>query len=158
MNETVLYQEEQQFYSWVMYLIGVSCVVLVLLPLCLGASTKDPGIWIGLTAMALVLAVCWLFRKLVVQLTPTHLIFGFPVWKIKLSIDDFEIGEVVTIPVIAGAGVHYWRGRTYFNAKMGSGLEVTTIKKTYVIGSDDPDNLAETLRSMIGEKKQLSEL
>ena len=158
MIETVLYQEEQQFYSWVMYLIVASCMVVVLLPLCLGGTLMEPGTWIGVAAMVLVLAVCWLFRKLVVQLTPTHLMFGFPVWKIQLSTDDFEIGEVVTIPVIAGAGVHYWRGRTYFNAKMGSGLEITTIKKTYVIGSDDPNNLAEALRSMIGEKKQLSEL
>lgn len=158
MDEAVLYQEEQRFYSWVIYLVVAACVGMVLLPLCLGVTLMDQGTWIGVAAMMLVLVICWLFRKLVVQLTPTHLIFGFPVWKVILSVDDFDIGEVVAIPITAGAGVHYWRGKTYFNAKMGCGLEVTTIKKTYVIGSDDPDQLAEALRSMIGEKKQLSEL
>jgi hypothetical protein len=41
---------------------------------------------------------------------------------------------------------------------MGSGLEIVTEKRTYVIGSDDPEQLSETLRAMIGEKKQLTEL
>ena len=158
MNETVLYQEEQRFYSWMLYLIVAGCLVVVFLPMGLGASLKEPGAWIGLAAMVLVLVVCWLFRKLMVQLTPTYLIFGFPIWKVKLPTDDFEIGEVVTIPVTAGAGVHYWRGKTYFNARMGGGLEIVTDKRTYVIGSNDPEQLSETLRSMIGEKKQLTEL
>lgn len=158
MDETILYQEEQRFYSWMLYLIVAGCLVVVFLPLGLGASLKEPGTWIGVAAMLLVMAVCWLFRKLVVQLSPTHLIFGFPVWKVRLLTDDFEFGDVVTIPWTAGAGVHYWRGKTYFNARMGSGLEIVTDKRTYVIGSNDPDQLSENLRSMIGEKKQLTEL
>jgi hypothetical protein len=141
-----------------LYLIVAGCLVVVFLPMGLGATLKEPGTWIGVAAMVLVLVICWLFRKLVVQLTPTHLNFGFPIWKVTLSTDDFDVGDVVNIPITAGAGVHYWRGKTFFNARMGSGLEIVTEKRTYVIGSDDPEQLSETLRAMIGEKKQLTEL
>jgi hypothetical protein len=148
-DESVLYSEEQRFYPWLIWLIIIAFAIAIIIPLSVGVSFSHSSIWITMLTYAILIVVFWLFRKLMVVITPTQLIFGFPIWKKKLRLDTIMVGSVVKIPFIAGAGIHCWGGKTFINARMGKGVEVTSNEKTYVIGSDGPDTLLESVRSAV---------
>ena len=120
----VIYQEEQQLYSWIIVSVIVICLLSIVVPLLFGRIQDVVGLWIGAGAILFVFAAMWLFRKLIVQITTTHLIFGYPVWKVKLLLEGLQVQGVVEIPKMAGAGIHCWKGKTYYNAKVGKGVEV----------------------------------
>lgn len=149
MNAAIVYQEEQRFYPWLIALIFVACALSIVIPMMCGVPLGDFGLWIGAIAFGIVFLAFWLFRKLIVQITPSQLIFGFPVWKVRLPLSNLEVTGVVMIPKIAGAGMHYWAGKAYYNAKMGHGVEVKSGGKTYVIGSDTPDMLSDMIKSVV---------
>jgi hypothetical protein len=149
MDESVLYTEEQRFYPWVIWMIVIACAAAIFVPVSFGVPLGHSSIWISVLVYAVLIIVFWLFRKLMVVITPTQLIFGFPVWKKKLRLDNVLVGDVVTIPFMAGAGIHYWAGKMFVNARWGRGVEVTSNSKTYVIGSDSPDTLIEYIRSAV---------
>ena len=149
MDESVLYSEEQSFYPWLIWLIVIACALGIIIPVSVGVPFGHSSIWIEILMFAILLAAFWLFRKLMVVITPTQLIFGFPVWKKKLRLDTIAVGNVVSIPFMAGAGIHCWRGKTFVNARTGKGVEVTSNDKTYVIGSNSPELLMESIRSAV---------
>jgi hypothetical protein len=149
MEESVLYKEEQKFYPWVIWLIVIACASGIIIPLSVGVPFSHSSIWIGVLVYALLVVVFWLFRKLMVVITPTQLIFGYPIWKKKLRLDITIVGSVVSIPFMAGAGIHYWAGKMFVNARWGKGVEVTSNNKTYVIGSNSPEILMESIRSAV---------
>jgi hypothetical protein len=149
MVESVLYSEEQRFYPWLIWLIVVACAVAIIIPVSLGVPFGHSSIWISVLIYVVLVVIFWLFRKLMVVITPTELIFGYPVWKKKLRLDTIMVGSVVSIPFMAGAGIHYWAGKMFVNARMGKGVEVTSNNKTYVIGSNSPETLMESIRSAV---------
>ena len=149
MDESVIYHEEQQFYPWLIALILIACLAGIIVPLSFGAPLFKSGTWIGILVFIILVVVFWGFRKMTVQITPSLLIFGFPYWKVRIPVQEVMVGSVLPIPWIAGLGIHYWGGKIYFNAKMSQGLEIVVGNKTYVIGTDSAERLAEALRSTI---------
>ena len=150
MNESIIYQEEQHFYPWLIILIVVVCLLGVVIPVAAGVPVSHPSIWMSVLVIGIIFLVVWLFRKLTVMITPTHLVFGFPIWKKRLRLDAISVGGVVTIPFFAGAGIHCWGGKLYVNAKVGRGVSVSAGDKTYVIGSDSPESLTDAIQTGVG--------
>jgi hypothetical protein len=149
MDESVIYQEEQQFYPWLIALILLACLAGIIVPLSFGAPLFKSGTWIGILVFIFLVVIFWGFRKMTVQVTPTQLIFGFPYWKVRIPLQEVMVGSKLPIPWIAGLGIHYWGGKTYFNARMSQGLEIMVGSKAYVIGTDSAEKLAKALQSAI---------
>jgi len=149
MDQSILYQEEQPIYTWMIVLVFVVCALGLIIPAAFGVRLDHPSMRPGEITMLGVLAMIWLFRKLRVVVTATQLLFGFPVWKKRLRLDMITVGGVVAIPFMAGFGIHFWGKRMYINAKMGKGVEVIAKDRKYVIGSDSPEKLDNALKSAV---------
>jgi hypothetical protein len=149
MNESVIYQEEQTLYPWLMALITLVCLSGIIVSILMGVPLREHGTWVAWLVVIVVVILLGLFRKLTVQITPTQLVFGYPIWKKRAPLNEVLVGEVVKIPYVAGMGIHYWAGKTYVNARMGGGLEVIIGGRTFVIGSNQPHRLSSAIKSVI---------
>jgi len=153
MDKSILYQEKQPIYSWLIVLVFVACALGLIIPAAFGVRLDHQAMRPGEIMMVAILIVIWLFRKLIVVITPTQLTFGFPIWKKRLRLDTIVVGGVVTIPFLAGFGIHFCGKRMYVNAKMGRGVELTAKDRRYVIGSDSPEKLDNAIRSAVANWK-----
>lgn len=75
------------------------------------------------------------FMQMHTLVTPTELWFGPKIWTRRVPVGQTEIVGPQEIPFMAGVGIHYFRGKTYYNMRMGKGLAVKHGSKLYVIGS-----------------------
>jgi hypothetical protein len=96
--------------------------------------------------------VIWGLTQFAVEVYPAELRFGFPFWRKHIPVDRLEVGDVETISLAAGIGIHFWRGRWVYNARFGRGVVVKSGKTTYLLGSDRPGRLQSALL-MVAKRK-----
>jgi hypothetical protein len=87
-----------------------------------------------------------------VRVTTTTLEFGYWFSSPEIALEAISIPEAVQIPVAAGVGMHYYKGAWVYNARFGRGVQITTPKKKYVIGSNNPEQLRSVLLGAMPRK------
>jgi hypothetical protein len=106
-----------------------------------------------MVGLALIMGgVIWGLTQFSVEVYAGEIRFGFPLWRKRFGADQIEIGSVETISFAAGMGIHYWRGRWVYNARLGRGVTVKSGKTTYLLGSDHPERLQSALL-MVAKRK-----
>jgi hypothetical protein len=137
--ETPIYQEHQKISRALMafvLLIVAGCVVLSVV------MTKGERIFDTIFLVIMGIAI-----SLRVVITTTELRFGFPFWRVRLPLETIEIIGVEPIPLLAGIGIHFSRGRWVYNARQGDGVHLVVAgKKHYLIGSDYAQALFNALK------------
>lgn len=89
--------------------------------------------------------ITWGLTEFFVEVFPRELHFGFPIWRKRVLLDELAVGEVETIPFGAGMGIHFYRNRWVYNARLGRGVAITANKRNYLLGSDQPERLQAAL-------------
>ena len=103
-------------------------------------------IFLVIMGIAIVLLLLSMVMKVVI--TTTELRFGFPFWRVRLSLEELEVIGVEPIPLLAGVGIHFSRGKWVYNARLGEGIHLVVAgKKHYLIGSDNPQTLFNALKT-----------
>lgn len=75
------------------------------------------------------------FMRMHTRVTFNELSFGPSIWKQRIPATELNVVGPKKIPLMAGIGIHRFRGVTYYNMRLGNGLEIKHGKRTYVIGS-----------------------
>lgn len=117
--------------------------------------TKMP-LLVVLSMFAAGIGISWLmssFMQMTTRVTASGLTFGPNIWTKRIPSNEIEIIGPQKIPFLAGVGIHFYRGKTYYNMRMGKGLEVKHGRKTYVIGSAKLAELETALRDLPGVVK-----
>ncbi len=87
------------------------------------------------------------FMRMYTRVTQSSLSFGTSfLLRRTLPATELEVVGPQAIPFLAGIGVHYFRGKIYYNMRLGKGLEVKHGKRTYVIGSARLEEFQAALR------------
>ena len=126
----------------------VPLIVLVAGILLFGAWQIRENQWQSLILVGFALivgGVIWGLTQLTIEVYPNELQFGFPLWRKRYAADRIEVGDVETVSLAAGIGIHYWRGRWVYNSRLGRGVVVKAGRVTYLLGSDHPERLQSAL-------------
>ena len=95
-----------------------------------------------------VVLLIFLAMVMKVVVTSSELRFGFAFWRVRFPLKDVEVLGVEPIPLLAGIGIHYHRGKWVYNARQGQGTHIVYQgKKHYLIGSDNPETLFNALKT-----------
>ncbi len=86
------------------------------------------------------------FMKMRTRVTQTTLTFGPAIFFKTIPATDLHVVGPTKIPLMAGVGIHRYRGKIYYNMRLGKGLEVRHDKKVYVIGTAKMDEFQAALR------------
>ncbi len=145
--ETPIHQERQTlsrvFFLFVIFIIA-GCVLLSVM-MVKGERIFDT---IFLVIMGIAILILLLSMVMRVVVTSTELRFGFPFWRVRLPLEEIEIIGVEPIPLMAGIGIHFSRGRWVYNARLGEGVHIVSAgKKHHLIGSDNPQALFNALKT-----------
>ncbi len=145
--ETPIHQERQTlsrtFFSFVIFIIA-GCVLLSVMMI-KGERIFDTIFLVIMGSAILILLLSMVMRVVV---TSTELRFGFPFWRVRLPLEEIEIIGVEPLPLMAGIGIHFSRGRWVYNARLGEGVHLVSAgKKHYLIGSDNPQALFNALKT-----------
>jgi hypothetical protein len=152
MSEAVIHSETQVFPFKNAIIIAVFlCFALIPVFLKLPWWMIVGILLIGILSAALIHSV----MILKVELTQTALEFGYWFSSPKISLTEIIEPEVVEIPKLAGIGMHYYKKYFIYNARFGRGIQFSTPKRKYMIGSDRPDQLLSTLNSVLPRTKSL---
>jgi hypothetical protein len=107
--------------------------------------------WV-LLLVPLFLALAVLFSSLTVEVTKESLRwwFGLGFWRKRVALADIEKVEVTETRFIEGWGIHL-TGRGWLYNVSGFGAVLVTQKdgKRFMLGSDEPDMLAEALNAAL---------
>lgn len=88
------------------------------------------------------------FMRMQTRVTQTSLSFGPKIWTKQMPATEVEIIGPREIPWLAGVGIHVYRGKTYFNMRLGQGLEIKHGKRHFVIGTAKIVELQTALRDV----------
>jgi len=149
--ETPIHQESQLIGKWFVLLI-VSFFVAAVVVAFLTTSEEEAGMGLfGLLLLLVFLAFC--FRMKVV-VTASELRFGFMFWRKRLPLANVEVLAIEYVPLMAGFGIHYHRGKWVYNAHFkGQGVHlVYQGRKHYLIGSDNPEALLNALKTAMATR------
>lgn len=143
--ETPLYQEDQLIGRW--FVLLVLFVTLIMIASTFVVPTQERVYFLALSVF--VIALVSTFFRMRVVVTASELRFGFMLWRKRFPLEEIEIVGVEPIPFIAGAGIHFHRGRWVYNARLLSeGVHlVYQGKKHYLIGSDNAEALLRILKT-----------
>ncbi|MCL4306141.1 hypothetical protein KJZ99_09515 [bacterium] len=75
------------------------------------------------------------FMRMHTLVTSAVLSFGPKLWTRRIPISEIEVIGPEQIPLLAGVGIHKFRGKIYYNMRLGEGLAIRTGKRHYVVGS-----------------------
>lgn len=130
--ETPLFEEEQEIrlLGPISFLSGAAFFVSPLF-------TEMP-LWLVLFMFACGIGMSMLMRgfmKMHTRVTMTTLSFGPQLWTKRFPAAEVEVIGPRDIPFMAGVGIHRFRGRNYYNMRLGQGLEIKHHKRVFVIGS-----------------------
>lgn len=75
------------------------------------------------------------FMRMQTRVTISELTFGPNIWTRRIPAAEINVVGPQKIPFMAGVGIHRYRGKIYYNMRLGKGLEIKHGKRTYVIGS-----------------------
>lgn len=123
---------------------GLGCLTLGLLP---PPETR----WV-LLLVPLFLTFAVLFSSLTVEVTQESLRwwFGPGFWRKQVALADIEKAEVTETKFIEGWGIHLTsRGWLYNVSGYGAVLVTQRDGKRFILGSDEPEMLAEAIRSAL---------
>ena len=141
--ESALFEEEQEIRLRRPLSI-LSAAAFFVIPL----FTTMP-LWLILLMFAMGIGMSTLisaFMKMRTRVTQTVLTFGPAIFTKSIPAADLIVMGPLKIPFMAGVGIHRYRGKMYYNMRLGNGLEVKHGKKIYVIGSAKLDELQAALR------------
>lgn len=159
MNE-VLYEENQRFAIWVYILMFL--LIFGLLPVLVGlgkepAKTGEEPIPLGVIALivvSLLLATNLMRLRIRVRSNDVYLSLGvlFPMLWRRVNLDTIVEERVVTYRPLRDAGgwgirLGMFEGTptSFFNARGNRGVLLTTGHRPLIIGSQDPEPLAEAI-------------
>ena len=145
--ETPIHQERQPLSRALFLLVMVIIAGCILLSV---VMTKGERIFdtIFLVIMGIAISLLLMSMIMKVVITSTELRFGFPFWRVRLPLNEVEIIGVEPIPLMAGVGIHFSRGRWVYNARLGEGVHLVSAgKKHYLIGSDNAQALFNALKT-----------
>lgn len=165
MDARVIHEERQSFSPWV-YLIIVALLVgaSVNLWFVMNASGNMwPLLYAALVAIA-VIPVLVNLLQLVIQVYPDHVYARLgaivPIFWARIPIADIQAVRIVQYRPLrdaGGWGLRFGRfeGKScrFFNARGNRGVLIDTLYRRYIIGSQEPEQLAaalETARARIG--------
>jgi hypothetical protein len=139
--ETPIHQESQSIAKWLRFLVVCIVVLLVVLAVWLPGKREILPKIIAF-ASGLIVLLIFLAMVMKVVVTSSELRFGFPFWRVRFPLKDIEVLGVEPIPLMAGIGIHYYRGKWVYNARQGQGIHLVYRKeKHYLISSDNPEAL-----------------
>ena len=143
--ETPIHQERQPLSRALFLLVMVIIAGCILLSVMMTQGERIfDTIFLVIMGIAISLLLMSMIMKVVI--TSTELRFGFPFWRVRLPLNEVEIIGVEPIPLMAGVGIHFSRGRWVYNARLGEGVHLVSAgKKHYLIGSDNPQALFNAL-------------
>ena len=145
--ETPIHKESQTIPKWLLFLVVCVVVLLVVLAVWLPDEREMMSTIIAFASGFIVLLV-FLAMVMKVVVTSNELRFGFPFWRVRFPLKDVEVLGVEPIPLLAGIGIHYHRGKWVYNARQGQGVHLVCRKeKHYLIGSDNPEVLYNALKT-----------
>jgi len=146
MSEAVIHSETQVFpFKNAIIIVVFLCFALIPVFLTLPWWMIIGILLIGILSAALINSI----MTLRIELTQTALEFGYWFSSPKINLSEIENPEVVEIPKLAGIGMHYYKKYFIYNARFGRGVQFSTLKKKYIIGSDHPDQLLSMLNSVL---------
>ncbi len=145
--ETPIHQERQPLSRALFLLVMVIIAGCILLSVMMTQGERIfDTIFLVIMGIAISLLLMSMIMKVVI--TSTELRFGFPFWRVRLPLNEVEIIGVEPIPLMAGVGIHFSRGRWVYNARLGEGVHLVVAgKKHYLIGSDNPQALFNALKT-----------
>ncbi|MBU0690384.1 hypothetical protein KKH18_01100 [bacterium] len=150
MQETAIHSETQvfPFKTPVVLAVFLSCAlipVFLSLPWWMAIGI----VLVGVLAAALVHSV----MTLRVEVTPTTLEFGYWFSAPKIPLPEIADLQIVEIPKLAGIGMHIYKFYYVYNARFGRGIQFSTPKRKYMVGSDNPEHLLSILITAIPRKR-----
>jgi len=157
-----LHREQQHLHpAWQILILAMAAWCIVAAVIATTAQSSPPAAsWVPLPFTALLLAVVYfMFARVVVTVEPAMVrvttgYLGWPRWEFKS--DQIEWFRPVTFSPLrdfGGWGVRYGRNnRMCINAAGNKGLEIKlhNRKRTYIVGSNDPDTLAAAVGTITG--------
>ena len=146
-----MHTERQSFALWV-HVVILACVAP---GIAAGVAAPDPGAkWAILIPVSLVLLIYGMFTPMTVRVDSERLrvdfgVFGWPKW-------DFPIGEIQSAEAIEFSPLRDFGGWGIKGGKLGMclnqrgdrGVKIAHAGRSYIIGSDDPDALAQALHTV----------
>lgn len=149
--EQVLFEEEQEFFlrGVLAFFSGAAFFVIPLF-------TTMP-LYLILLMFVLGIGMTYLmasFMRMHTQVTASELRFGPQIWTKRFPLTATEVIGPADIPLAAGIGIHGYRGRVYFNMRLGKGLAVRHNNRIYVIGSQRIPEFQMALDSALREVKR----
>ncbi|MBU1706962.1 hypothetical protein KKB28_03495 [bacterium] len=145
--ETPIHQERQTLSRSLFLFVIIIIAGLVFMSV---VMTKGERIFdtIFLAIMGIAISLLLLSVVMKVVITSTELRFGFPFWRVRFPLEQIDVIGVEPIPLLAGVGIHFSRGRWVYNARQGEGVHLVVAgKKHYLIGSDNAQALFNALKT-----------
>lgn len=129
--------------------ILLSLGLTVVLIAALFVAVPESSIVMGMV-FAILLATIALFYSLTIEVDSESLMWSFGIGLIKdrVRIDDIKEVRVVTNPWYYGWGIHLTPAGWLYNVSGRQAVELRlTSDKTFRLGTDDPEGLAQSIRS-----------
>ena len=145
--ETPIYSEKQVMkLRWLLATVGIAIMLV-------GAYlnfNREPFGSLVMVLFAAAFGVIWLgFTTFSIVVTPTELRFGFPIFRKRFPLTTVQVGDVDKIGFLAGIGIHFWAGKWVYNARFGSGVNITHGRVRYLLGSNQPEHFQSALMQLV---------
>ena len=151
MTKAVIHSETQEFPNKTL-IVFATFASIAFIPFVLSLPWwMVAGIMIVAVLLAALVYSVMILR---IEVTQTTLEFGYWFSAPKISLTDIRDLEVIDIPKLAGIGRHNYKRYHVYNARFGRGIQFTTAKRKYMVGSDQPDQLLSILNTAMPRNRQ----
>jgi len=143
----VIFQEEQRFNQWWLYLIVLVTIVIILGSALAAVQTIDDefalaGVMISCFLGVLLMASIFIMKlKTTITEEKIHIHY-YPFVKKEWLWADLKAAKVMDYGFVGGWGIRIWTGMgTVYNVRGSKGLHFKTADKEYVIGTQKEEEL-----------------
>jgi hypothetical protein len=158
------FHRERQRIHWAFHLIMFACTLGPILLIAFTAKPGDPQthqvLWMMGTIDFIILVPLWvMFYGMTTVVTPEAIVvrygsLGWPKWQFtRADLEAYRVVSFSPLKDFGGWGIRYGSGnRMCINASGNRGvqLQVKGAKRIYIIGSDNPEQLAGAIRMAFG--------
>ncbi|SCX88005.1 hypothetical protein SAMN05192588_0068 [Nonlabens sp. Hel1_33_55] len=147
----ILFQEEQRFNQWWLWLIlGIVFISVAVAIISLREKLTITDMILSIAVTAAIFGSLALF-KLTTTITEENIkIHFFPFIKREWKWTELQIAEVIDYGFVGGWGIRIWTGYgTVYNVRGSKGLHIKTDSKEYVIGTQKEQELRDCIAHLL---------
>ncbi|BAO55552.1 hypothetical protein [Nonlabens marinus] len=151
----ILFQEEQKFNQWWLYLIVIGTIAIIIACAIAAVQSMESQIEVIAVVASCILGIIFMssiwIMKLKTSITEEKIhIHYYPFVKREWFWSDLKTAEVLDYGFVGGWGIRIWTGMgTVYNVRGSKGLHFKTGDKEYVIGTQKEEELRSSIAHLL---------